>query len=366
MDKVQGVDKRIADTNAKLGAQDAKEKKLLKEVGVQQKKEEAKQNDLEKLEQQSQGLAGKLSAEDAKLEAAQKKVTDAQKSEEKAGADLAKEQAAETESLLQLASLVQEEHRVLHASLEQSHRNLTSKLKSSEVALAAMMSSANEEECDAVRADVIKAKSKLEVTGTALKACLMAKKEIKEKIDQAVELGKKAEAGLAKCLATKKELKVKIEKCHEKRDEARKKLAECLARKKELKEKITKAGGSSLIQEMTDLEAEAAAALDALHQGNVELSGALDDLQDATSEEASLTGEMIVESKAGDDALAQCEAEDATEAEAQAKCAGASENIKEALGELSSNGKDLDGAANANDANAKAVGLLETKVKALL
>merc|ERR1719335_1957914 len=143
-------------------------------------------------------------------------------------------------------------------------------------------------------------------------ACLKAKKEISAKIEAATALGKKAEAGLAKCLATKadlkekiklcherrdmareklkacldrkKVLKVQIEKCHEKRDEARKKLAECLARKKELKEKIAKAGGSSLMQEMTDLEAEAAAALDALHQGNVELSGALDDLQDATTE----------------------------------------------------------------------------------
>merc|ERR1719327_358497 len=270
--------------------------------------------------------------------------------EEKAGADLAKEQAAETASLLQLVSIVQEEHRVLHAKLQQSHRNMSNRLKSSELALETLVSKENEEECDAVRADVIKARAKLNMTGAALMACLKAKKEIKEKIDAAVELGKKAEAGLATCLRNKKELKVKIEmcherrdmareklkacldrkkvlkvqieKCHEKRDEARKKLAECLARKKELKEKIAKAGGSSLIQEMTDLEAEAAAALDALHQGNVELSGALDDLQDATSEEASLTGEMIVESKAGDDALAQCEAEDATEAEAQAKCAG--------------------------------------------
>merc|ERR1719465_166464 len=148
MNKVQGVDKRIADTNAKLGAQDAKQKKLLKEAGVQQKKEEAKQKDLEKLEEKSQGLAGKLSAEDAKLEVAQKKVTDAMSAEEKAGADLAKEQAAETASLLQLASLVQEEHRVLHASIEQSHRNLTSTLRSNDLALSAIMSKENEEECD--------------------------------------------------------------------------------------------------------------------------------------------------------------------------------------------------------------------------
>merc|ERR1719161_3300657 len=151
MNEVRGVDQRIADTNAKLGAQDAKQKKLLKEAGVQQKKEEATQKDLEKLEQKSQGLAGKLSAEDTKLEAAQKKVTDAMSLEEKAGADLAKEQAAETASLLQLASLVQEEHRVLHASLEQSHRNLTSTLRSNDLALSAIMSKENEEECDAVR-----------------------------------------------------------------------------------------------------------------------------------------------------------------------------------------------------------------------
>merc|ERR1719191_2502341 len=170
---------------------------------------------------------------------------------------------------------------------------MTNKLKSNQVALDALSSKENAEECDAVRADVIKAKAKLQVTGAALMACLKAKKEIKAKIDQAVELGKKAEAGLAKCLKTKKELKVKIEmcherrdmareklkacldrkkvlkvqihKCHEKRDEARKKLAECLARKKVLKAKIAKAAkGSSLVQEMADLEEELTAALAAV------------------------------------------------------------------------------------------------------
>merc|ERR1719305_1078184 len=99
------------------------------------------------------------------------------------------------------------------------------------MAVEALLSKDNEEECDAVRADVIKAKAKLEVTGTALKACLMAKKEIKAKIDQAVELGKKAEAGLANCLKTKKVLKSKIEMCHERRDAAREKLKACLDRK---------------------------------------------------------------------------------------------------------------------------------------
>merc|ERR1719298_165912 len=117
----------------------------------------------------------------------------------------------------------------------------------------------------------------------------------------AVRLGKKAEAGLANCLKTKAELKVKINlcherrdaareklkacldrkkvlkeqihKCHEKRDEARKKLAECLKRKAELKAKIAKASGSvvptkrsSLMQELTDLTAEATEALRVLHQ----------------------------------------------------------------------------------------------------
>merc|ERR1719160_225904 len=160
---------------------------------------------------------------------------------------------------------------------------------SNEVVIETLASKENDEECDKVRADVIKAKAKLELTGTALLACLKAKKEIKAKIEQAVQLGKKAEAGLANCLKTKAELKVKIKlcherrdmareklkacldrkkvlkvqihKCHEKRDEARKKLAECLARKKELKAKIAKAMQptlrSSLMQEMTSLEAEA-------------------------------------------------------------------------------------------------------------
>merc|ERR1719443_2662023 len=114
---------------------------------------------------------------------------------------------------------------------------------------------------------------------------------------------------LKACLDRKKVLKVQIEKCHEKRDEARKKLAECLARKKELKAKIAKAtkrSSSSLLQQMTDLEAEATAALDALHKGNVELSSALDDMEAASSEEASRIMEMSDESKAGDEALSKC------------------------------------------------------------
>merc|ERR1719327_1514381 len=317
--------------------------------------------------------------------------------EEKAGADLAKEQAAETASLLQLVSIVQEEHRVLHANLQQSHRNMSNRLKSSELALETLVSKENEEECDAVRADVIKARAKLNMTGAALMACLKAKKEIKEKIDAAVELGKKAEAGLATCLRNKKDLKVKIEmcherrdmareklkacldrkkvlkvqieKCHEKRDEARKKLAECLARKKELKEKIAKAtqrSSSSLLQQMTDLEAEATAALDALHKGNVELSSALDDMQAASSEEASRIQEMTAESEAGDEALSKCTEQDATEAEASAEGASAAEDLKAAVADLSGAGADLEGAANANAANAKEVGLLEQKVAALL
>merc|ERR1719321_1107880 len=242
--------------------------------------EEAKVKALEQVDQRSDKLVKELSAEDSNLKAAQKKLTDAMASEEKAGADLAKEQAAESAGLLELASLVQEEHRALHENLQLSHSNITSQLKSQELALEALVSKENDEECDAVRADVIKAKAKLQLTGNALLACLKAKKEIKAKIEQAVELGKKAEAGLANCLKTKAELKVKIKLCHErrdlareklkacldrkkvlkvqienchtKRDEARKKLAECLARKKELKEKIAKATKrSSLMQEMT-------------------------------------------------------------------------------------------------------------------
>merc|ERR1719515_206433 len=190
-----------------MGALDAKQAKLLKDTGAVQAKEEATQKDLEKLSNKEKGLTGKLNEEDAKLEVAQKKVADAMGEEEKAGADLAKEQAAETAGLLQLASLVQEEHRVLHASLEQKHKDLTHKLSSNEALVASLLSKENEEECDAVRADVIKAQAKLKITGAALMACLKAKKEIKAKIEAAVALGKKAEAGLATCLKNKKELK---------------------------------------------------------------------------------------------------------------------------------------------------------------
>merc|ERR1719161_2974646 len=120
------------------------------------------------------------------------------------------------------------------------------------------------------------------------------------------------------------------------------------------------------MQEMATLEMEAAAALDALHKGNVELNGALDDLQAASSEEASYITEMGAESKAGDDALEQCSKEDEVQAQAEAEGAGSVESLKAALGDLSSNGKDLEGAANANTASEKDVGLLEKKVAALL
>merc|ERR1719235_547017 len=98
-----------------------------------------------------------LSSEDAKLEVTQKKLTAAMSAEEKAGADLAKEQAAETAGLLQLASLVQEEHNLLHTRLERAHSNVTNQLRSSEETLEALASKENGAECDAARADVIKA-----------------------------------------------------------------------------------------------------------------------------------------------------------------------------------------------------------------
>merc|ERR1719171_28798 len=378
--KVRGVDKKIGKVNEKMEEMDAKQAGVLKNMTAQQAQEKLTEKALEKVEERSKNLVGKLGAEDSKLEATRKKLTEAMSQEEKAGADLAKEQAAETAGLLQLASLVQEEHRALHESLELSHNNVTSQLKSNEMALEALASKENEEACDAVRADVIKAKAKLEITGTALLACLKAKKEIKTKIEGAVALGKKAEAGLAKCLKNKADLKIKIKmcherrdaareklkaclerkkvlkvqihKCHEKRDEARKKLAECLKRKKELKEKIAKAKGGSLMQEMTDLEKETTEALAAVHQGNMDLNSALKDLKAASQEEASHVNEMCSQSDAADAALQQCSAEDAEEATVQAGGAKSLESLMSALSDLSSAGKDLEGAANANAANA--------------
>merc|ERR1719379_157880 len=247
---------------------------------------------------------------------ARKKLEGAMSAEGKASADLAKEQGAETAALLQLASLVQEEHDALHASVEQSHSNVTARLRSNEEAIDALAAKGTDADCDAMRADVVKAKAKLELTGVALMACLKAKKEIQAKIDQAMMLGKKAAAGLATCLKNKamlktkikmcherrdlareklqaclkrkKVLKVQIEKCHQKRDEARAKLEACLKRKKELKEKIAAAGGktpqkrSSLMQEAADLETEAAEALDEMHKGNLELQSALEELTAAS------------------------------------------------------------------------------------
>merc|ERR1719379_118030 len=161
---------------------------------------------------------------------ARKKLEGAMSAEGKASADLEKEQGAETAALLQLASLVQEEHDALHTSVEQSHSNVTARLRSNEEAIEALASKGSGAVCDAMRADVVKAKAKLELTGVALMACMKAKKEIQAKIDQAMMLGKKAEAGLATCLKNKAMLKTKINMCHERRDMAREKLKACLER----------------------------------------------------------------------------------------------------------------------------------------
>merc|ERR1719171_538854 len=316
MAKWTGVNKRIARANKKLGESDAEEANVMKKMNATQAKEQAKQKLLEAAEARAANLVSQMNAEDSKLEIARKKLEGAMSAEGKASADLAKEQGAETAALLQLASLVQEEHDALHANVEESHSNVTARLRSNEEAIDALAVKGKEADCDAMRADVVKAKAKLELTGVALMACLKAKKEIQAKIDQAVMLGKKAEAGLATCLKNKAMLKTKIKMCHERRDEARAKLEACLKRKKELKEKIAAAGGktpqkrrlllqeerrrrelkekiaaaggktpqkrSSLMQEAADLETEAAEALDEMHKGNLELQSALEELTAAS------------------------------------------------------------------------------------
>merc|ERR1719171_1209904 len=186
MAKWTGVNKRIAGATKKLGESDAEEAKVMKKMNVTQAKEQAKQKLLAAAEQRAAKLVSQMNAEDSKLEVARKKLENAMSAEEKASADLAKEQGAETAALLQLASLVQEEHATLHASVEQSHSNVTARLKSNEEAIEALAVKGKEADCDAMRADVVKAKAKLELTGVALMACLKAKKEIQAKIDQAV------------------------------------------------------------------------------------------------------------------------------------------------------------------------------------
>merc|ERR1719387_1008153 len=184
MAKWTGVNKRIARANKKLGESDAEEATVMKKMNATQAKEQAKQKLLEAAEARAANLVSQMNAEDSKLEIARKKLEGAMSAEGKASADLAKEQGAETAALLQLASLVQEEHDALHASVEQSHNNVTARLRSNEEAIDALAAKGTDADCDAMRADVVKAKAKL--------------------------LGKKAEAGLATCLKNKAMLKTKI------------------------------------------------------------------------------------------------------------------------------------------------------------
>merc|ERR1719316_584063 len=149
------------------------------------------ENRLQQVEQRQGAIIEAIAASDKNLTAAEDAVTAATEETEKAEADAAAEQEAETGALLQLVSLIQEEHRVLHESLQESHKNNTARLASHEATLQALTQSgvhANSS-CDAARASVIQAKAKLQLTNTALQGCLQAKKEIKAKIAMAIQLG---------------------------------------------------------------------------------------------------------------------------------------------------------------------------------
>merc|ERR1719183_1563783 len=82
---------------------------------------------------------GKVSADMEKvgndLSAAEKEVTVAVEEAEKAEQDLAGQQSDETAALMQLASLIQEEHQVLHDHLHKQHAEDAARLRNHDVAL---------------------------------------------------------------------------------------------------------------------------------------------------------------------------------------------------------------------------------------
>jgi len=309
---------------------------------------------------------------------------------------------AETQVLLQLITLAQEEHRVLHANVASEHRNNTAFLASQDDTVQVLANTVagglvSEAQCNDLRAEVITAKEKLRETNSALQACLSAKAEIQAKIDTTLVLQEKAQQGLQKCLDTKQELQNKInfcherrdaaraklqqcldrkkvlrnliEECHKKRDEARGKLQQCLDRKKVLKGKIKELdlleAGDASVEESALLAGDAEEYLRLLHQGNLELQDAVKEFSALSQEERSEIERITEVSKDQDTVAGAMTTNDQDEEAAETLFQDVKAQLKAVFEDLERSGTEIQGAVNANRESSQRVAAIEKKLSAL-
>merc|ERR1719393_929127 len=350
---------------------------------------------LAKAEEKTVKLLKAMDEADKKLELSSDAVAQSEAAFAKASADVEKGQTSQGALLVKLVELIQQEQHTLQLKLLEQHKNATALLNTNEATLSTLSSlGASKDGCNDARVAIIKTKQALVTTGTALDACLKAKKEIQAKIDAAMTMGQEAQEGLTRCLQNKAALKAKIKACHEKRDEAReklkacldrkvvlkkqidachakrdearKKLQDCLSRKAELKGKISKVKAEMKAREAEMQPKFGSLSLEQLQQQE---SGILQDVQDALAtlqdSDQALQDALATLSEADDDDKAQIEAlikagADTDEVSASVQSAEEEEGkataltdamvdgLKLVLHELKSAAAETEGAENAN------------------
>lgn len=219
-----------------LDSNDGEFDELVQQLGLNQ--DEASEL-LEKTKSLSKRIADALAENgqlDMDMSALSQSVKDAIRDEMAAASDLLGRLKAHAEHSNNLLSMTLSEKEGEEVELRKTHQTVEAKIAALQEEIK--RKDDDHEECDDVRADLVKAKGTLASTALKLKECLAAKEVLNKKIAAATEADKKASEGLRKCLATKTKLKAALEECESKCEETGKLLQECLARKKVLTKKI--------------------------------------------------------------------------------------------------------------------------------
>jgi len=180
-------------------------------------------------------LAKEVKDADAEVDKASAEGKDAAQKEGDAAKVLAGDVTKGALAQLKLLSLVNAKVEKREEGLKSSEANEKSKLKALEAMLATKEHQGKEEECAALRVEVIQAKGNLELFSSGLAECLESKRIITAQIEAANKAYEQARQALAECVSAKARLSAALDECHDKCEQTSALLEECLARKDELR-----------------------------------------------------------------------------------------------------------------------------------
>jgi chromosome segregation ATPase len=211
------------------------------------------------------------------LEEIRGRVAQARTEEGQSLADLASVVVSQSEGTANLLQLKADFNDARHKAAKANQKSQQEKIQKLQVLLDEKSKHGSDEDCEALRAQLVTAKMALEDTNALLKECLLTKAELTKKLADASKATSLAQAALEECnkacasmqaqleecntacaslaasleecLKAKEELSAAIDECHKKRDEARAALEECLKAKAELQEQINMLKQGSLLQQ---------------------------------------------------------------------------------------------------------------------